>query len=120
VTAIANETKPTLEEFLSHHGVKGQKWGVRKMHPTGSQIRGARRRQHAREDKISTATTPKAKSAAKRAFDTHEDRVTAAHMTTGEKIVIGLLGGPVGLVVVARSGKAPRRQAQKTDQARSS
>ena len=27
-------TKPPLDEFLEHHGVKGQKWGIRKQKPT--------------------------------------------------------------------------------------
>jgi hypothetical protein len=34
--------KPTLEE-LRHHGVMGMKWGKTKTHPTGTQIRKARR-----------------------------------------------------------------------------
>lgn len=36
---LGEENKPSLEEFLAHHGVKGMKWGVRKEDTSGGSAR---------------------------------------------------------------------------------
>lgn len=109
--------KPSLED-ISHHGVKGMQWGVRKAHPSSSEIHGARSRQAARQKSAVKAPTAKGRAAASRDHQTNEDRVTAARMTLGEKTTAALLGGPVGLVVIAANSSRRRAVARNVDNQR--
>jgi hypothetical protein len=114
---IYGDEKPSLEDLV-HHGVKGQKWGVRKSHPSTSEIHAARQRQEKRITQLHSAKTPQRKAAITKKLNTNEDNVTAARMTLGEKVTTTMLGGPVGLVVIARNNQIVKKTAAKTDQAR--
>lgn len=132
---VYGATKPSLEDALEHHGVRGQKWGVRRaeklrahgqklqakaQNPKNSnrtnrnlQIKIARTNVAARQHEIDqlTRAANKAKTPQERqkldalatkkasALFNHPDQVTASRMTTGEKVVSGLLIG--GSIAVA-------------------
>ncbi len=93
-------TNDEIGEFLSHHGIKGMHWGVRKEHVSNSEIHRARADQKARR-----LTYQRAKRAgdittaveAKRIHDTHPDRSIAALKTTKEKVT-AVPGKTVGFV----------------------
>lgn len=114
--AMTSFEKPSLES-LAHYGTKGMKWGVRKKKYTSAEIKGARIRQHGRQQKLNVAAadvryakatkgdvrTKKASerySKAEREVRTNEDRLTAMHMTRGEKVAGVLVTGPIGLVAL--------------------
>ena len=111
------DEKPSLED-LAHHGVKGQRWGVRKSRPSATEIHAARQRQEKRITKLRAAKTPQKKASITKQLNTNEDRVTSARMTLGEKVTTTMLGGPVGLVVIARNNRVVKNVAAKTDRAR--
>lgn len=132
---IYGESKPSIEAVLAHHGVKGMKWGQRKAEPTTGEIKAARRRQDIRArtannaiDHLNNISGGKNEAAKKKAvltykkavrdFETSEDRVTAAHITNGEKVTAALLTGPVGLVIIASNKSQVKRIAKQTDRAR--
>lgn len=115
MTDLDFRTKPSLED-LTHFGVKGMKWGVRKREANSAQIVAARRRLKAdsksyatRAKKLDTAKgADKAKLEASlrkqhQAYLKDPDRVIAARMTRGEKATSALfgLGSVSGLVVTA-------------------
>lgn len=116
------EDKPSLDE-LAHHGVKGQKWGVRHK-PTKSDIAGARARNVLTRSKISTqqlavtsARTDKAVRVQtqkldkmKASFLKNPDRLTAQKLTTGEKFAAGLFVVATGVGVVPVGGVLLARQ----------
>ena len=91
--------KPDLESVLSHYGVKGMQWGVRK-----AAIKTARKEVRAQKKEIrEVAKTKGVKSEEygklQAAYLRNPDRGVAATMTRGEQIAsILLLGGPLGLV----------------------
>jgi hypothetical protein len=96
----------TPAEILEHHGVKGQKWGVRQKfrseNPTSSDkkkaIRSARSRQDTRADTMRSRSLSKSdRQKAKSVYLKNPDRATSLRLTRGEKVVIGLLTGGVGL-----------------------
>lgn len=131
---------PTREEALDHfgvtfrhHGVKGQKWGVRKKSASRQEIRDATNRQAMRlqdfldarrtaTDKRATPTQrAKAQKDAKKfakEFDTNEDRVTSNRLSRGQKVGLILLTGPIGAAVVVGNAIAVKQIAKSTDQAR--
>jgi len=128
-----HKTKPgSPADVLEHYGVKGMQWGVRKKKPTSAEIHSARQRQAQRarelqrhDDVASTASSPavraKAIKEARRVaieLQTSEDRVTAARMTTGEKVAATILGGPLGLAVIVARGSAARATAREVDNLR--
>lgn len=100
------------DEFLSHHGVKGMRWGFRKENrPTDTEIRSARGRidkveAKRRADKDKAADElfnrpggkPNRKAEAKynelskKRLKTKDD-VTAAYMTKGERQVAAVMFG---------------------------
>lgn len=126
------ENKPDTpaQVVLAHYGTKGMRWGVRRANPSGGQIRLARKKQAERQMKVFRAEDEgivgkvpvrvSVKNAKKlqKEHDTHEDRVTAAHMTNGEKAAAILLGGPVGAVVISASKANVARTAKSVDKAR--
>ena len=103
---------------MEHSGVKGMKWGVRKEHPSGSEIHAARGRQKALEVVARKGKTESERTAAAKKLLTSEDRVTSARLTTGEKVVAGLLAGPVGLAVIGLNARTVKTVAARTDAAR--
>jgi hypothetical protein len=98
---------------LVHYGVKGMKWGVRKAVST-REVYGARARLQVKQNefasqkrKVRKAKSPTAKANAetklnklKVDFLNDPDRVTAARLSTGEKVVATILAGPVGVGAV--------------------
>lgn len=129
---MITEEKPSLEELM-HYGKKGMKWGVRRKY-TSAEIRDARIRTDSRvselrrqADKlnIETARNPnsKASKAAAKEFSKmsteflkNPDRATAARLTRGEKVVLGLLavGFPVAGTVGAGAAVAVRTAARRS------
>jgi hypothetical protein len=99
-----------MESELVHYGVKGMKWGVRKAVST-REVHGARARLEVKQHEYSSqkravrkAKSPKAKANQKAKLNQMKvdylkdpDRVTAARMSTGEKVVATLFAGPVGV-----------------------
>jgi hypothetical protein len=87
-------------EILEHHGVKGQKWGVRRKfnraNPTSAKkadaIRLARATSRVRYEKATAlASTTAQRKSAKLAYKKDPQRAIALRTTRGEKVVIGLL-----------------------------
>lgn len=125
---VLQEKPPLLSLF--HSGVKGMKWGVRKAKPTNSEIRAARKRQDLREDRITNADmklnasggrSKKYKDEAHKAavdWETNEDRVTAARITTGEKFLHVALLGPLALVSIHGANAYARSVAKEVDSLR--
>jgi 2'-5' RNA ligase len=119
--AMANDGERVVAE-LFHHGVKGQKWGVRKKgKPSSSDVTVARAKQNARAaeanrafTKSVTARDKETRTQAKKdyqqlneVFLNHPDRLTALRMTKGEKVVLGLIAvGIPGLGTAAAAGAA--------------
>lgn len=112
---IVGQEKPSLEE-LSHFGVKGMKWGVRKA-VTGGEIREARKRlakqsKKYRQERRKVDKTTKGSEARRlgekkleemhRAYLKNPDRVTALRLTKGEKAV-QLLFTPLTGIGIATS-----------------
>lgn len=114
---IVGEEKPSLES-LSHSGVKGMKWGVRKARPTTADIHNARQRQLGRANAAVSHPSGAKRAAAEKDFLTNEDRVTAARMTRGEKMAAVILAGPVGGALIVGNQIQVKRIARKTDVAR--
>lgn len=133
-------TIPTREEALAHfgltlthHGVKGMKWGVRKKSVTSQEVQDAGFRQQTRLNKFMdakgaasdpTASSKSRAAAAKRAktlekeFDTSEDRVTAVRLSRGEKAALLILGGPIGAAVIIGNKIGAASVARDVDKAR--
>ena len=111
---ISVEKPGSPAEILEHHGVKGQKWGVRrkssssggsdsfkKKFPTSqartAEIHRARINIRAQEAKIYKTTNPAAQKKALKVYLNSPDRATALRMTRGEKIVAGVLAGALAI-----------------------
>lgn len=124
--------KPSLEDMIEHHGVKGQKWGVKKAKPSSSDIQGARarigsqtRQINSQIDRLNLSTGKTADKEAKKLSDMHAsflrnpDRATALRLTRGEKAALSILAlvpgpGTVAAGVVAGSRVAARKQIEKS------
>jgi len=129
---------PSREEALayfaiSHSGVKGMKWGVRKKKLTRNDIVSARVRQNqlyeqlykerakSKDQSASAATRRAAANRAKKlevVGKTSEDRVTAAHLSRGEKVGWVILAGPLGLAVIGANSLAISAIKKNTDKHR--
>ena len=121
MTMTFDEDKPSLEE-IGHSGVKGMKWGVRKK-VSGREIRSARARLGAEQDKLFTKErevrkTGKGNAAyqkQKTAFLNNPDRVLATRLTKGEKATQLILLGPLGALTIggmtAYSNSIAKKQA---------
>jgi hypothetical protein len=107
---IAGQEKPSLED-LSHFGVKGMRWGVRKK-VAGYEIKDARKRlgkeskayrvERRKVDKLAKGSTSRKLGEKKlermhRAYLKNPDRVTAMRLTRGEKIAPVLFTAPTGI-----------------------
>lgn len=107
-----------IEESLSHHGVKGQKWGVRKLTVSNREVREAKGRQATRASLVRKAPDEKTRAKALKDFQTNEDRVTAARVSRGQALAWSIMAGPIGLAVVAAGAAQASQIAQRTDKAR--
>jgi len=95
------DDKPTLEEALEHHGIKGMKWGVRKA-VSRAEIKTARRsvgkdaRAHLKEQAkfVVGKSSREQVRAARLKFLTNPDRPTALRLTRGETVALGILSAP--------------------------
>lgn len=111
-------TDDFLEEYFEHHGVKGMKWGQRKV--TTKEIHAARRRVdsqvrtiQAQEDKVTSAKGKASKAKAEKklnemnvAFLKNPDRATSIRLTRGEKaahVALAVLFPTVGTAVAVAS-----------------
>ena len=111
----------STDDFLAHYGVKGMKWGKRKV--ASSEIIDARARNASRVrqisnqiDKTNLATgAQQKKEGAKLAkmqasYLKNPDRATALRMTTGEKAVLGVLAVAIpGVGTAAAAGHSGGR-----------
>lgn len=86
---LGEEIKPSPEEVLAHHGVKGMKWGVRKEEPAGRGGGGARAMPH------KTPAKPKAASA---------DQVHAQRVAMGKLVIKATLGATAAVGATALAG----------------
>lgn len=117
MTKVLGGEKPSLED-LTHYGVKGMRWGERRR-----TIHQARRKAGKLADDVddkeaayvTAKKSGKASAISKARKDLNEtskkeDRnlLTAATLTRGEQIAISLVGGPLGLALVAGQGVATR------------
>jgi hypothetical protein len=129
MTLQYNGVKPSLEE-LSHHGVKGMKWGQHKKtqtdlkvvphtgrtnrRPTRSEILSARQKERSLTDQIKPLDKKYGKDpkTGKLAFSKEHEalyaklfngdqRIVASYRTRGEKIAATILLGPIGAVKAA-------------------
>ena len=131
MTVLMGDEKPSLEE-LSHHGVKGQKWGVRKDKYTSGEIQDARARVGSQVrtinrqiDKTNLSTGKQQTIEAKKLADMqasylkNPDRATALRMTRGEKWVAGAAAvllpgvGTAGVAVGVGARVAARKSVEK-------
>lgn len=121
--------KPDLnEDLLIHYGVAGMKWGKRKK-AGASEIRRDRRALRVQKDKraavkdqMKAAKTDKAKADLKakmnkmdEAYKNDPRHVTARRLTTGEKAASIVIGGPLGLALIAGTSLSSRRAEQRLD-----
>ena len=142
MSRIVGQDKPSLED-LTHYGVAGMKWGVRKG-PSRAEIKTARKnvrsqaREIHRESRNVRRTTKRGTSERmagrlrvdlmKASLIDNPDRAVAAKLTRGEKFLIGSLGlgvsiataNPIGAVnaagaIAGRSltSRAIRKQQEK-------
>lgn len=102
MTTMLHEDKPDLnDELLEHHGIKGMRWGVRKVAST-AEIKTARKsvkkdaRAHLKEQaKFVVGKSSREQVRAKRlTFLTNPNRPTALRLTNGETVALALLGMP--------------------------
>ena len=112
--------KPSLED-LTHYGVKGMKWGVRKAAANRREIKSARARQRIRKDDIRKlqakaleTASPKGKAAAEKAlakamddFKSNPDYRTSKKFTALEQIGISAVSGVAALPAVPPSVTSP-------------
>ena len=124
MTNFVGFEKPSPEESLEHYGVLGMKWGKHRAKANGTQIRAARRnvRRQAEDvldqrDKVKAkakGSTDRAKEQKKldkmkTNFLNNPDRVIAARLTRGEKIVAAILLTPAGAAAAIGTTSAVSR-----------
>lgn len=124
--------KPALDDdLLLHYGVVGMKWGHRKARATSSDIKRARRGLRAQNDKYgqledrmtygkneNKALNDKLTAQMKKMdedFKKDPRRVIATRLTRGEKVAAVILGGPIGVAVIAGTSARSRRIEYKQD-----
>jgi hypothetical protein len=131
MTQFVGFEKPSPEESLEHYGVLGMKWGRTRARANGTQIRAARRNvRRQAEDVLDQKDVVKAKTkgSAERAkeqkkldkmksnFLDNPDRVIAARLTRGEKIVLAILATPpVAAGAIAGSSAVSRAIEQRQE-----
>jgi hypothetical protein len=110
-----------LDEFLEHYGVVGMKWGQRKK-GNAYDIHRARQSTKKKSSEFADAKenskrTHRGNRAAAKILAQEKkiealknpDRVLSSRLTRGEKAVAILLGGPIGLGIIAGTSIRSRR-----------
>src|SRR5665811_1157654 len=116
---------PSIEEFMEHYGVLGMHWGVTRARATSRNVRSSRnqitRKREAlnkKSDQVhrNASGTPARKAGTKELakmrmdYLKDPDRVTAARMTTGEKVAIALFLTPVAAAAAIAGTSARSRR----------
>lgn len=122
---MENIVNPPLIE-LTHHGVKGMHWGVRRrgILQARKNVAAARGNLQKEQLKLVAGQSTQAKvGRARQAFLQHPDRSTAVLTTAGEKAVLAILLTPAAAVSVVGISRATSkgievRQARRTEQAK--
>lgn len=100
---MENSVNPSLDE-LTHHGVKGMQWGVRRTGILNARRNVAKARGNLQREQLKliagTSTTANV-GRARQAFLQHPDRSTAVLTTVGEKAAIAILLTPAAMLTVA-------------------
>ena len=84
-TRIYGATKPSLEDALEHHGVKGQRWGVRRRSSTGMTNHQLNKASRARDKARQKANNEAFKKSYNAEIDAARNRVNSGKTDTAFK-----------------------------------
>jgi hypothetical protein len=103
---------PDLEEFLEHHGVKGQKWGIRRARPARIVSREYKKASQLKNKHISTMTNEELKALNARSnLEQQYHRLHPDTVALGKRYVKGAVATTVGAAALYNLAKGPAGQA---------
>ena len=102
--------KPGTPAELVHHGVKGQKWGVRRKREQNRQFsRSFNRANPSRSERNKAIINARKRVYKGKGSVSRKDQAIAMRMTTGEKVITGLLAStgiatvPIAAIVAGQA-----------------